>query len=163
MITVVDYGMGNLGSVLNMLKYLGCYKALITSDIKKIERAEKLILPGVGSFKKAMANLEQQNFLPILNKKVIKEKVPTMGICLGMQLLFEKSKEGNDLPDRCNRRGDHCDSHPSRESSAAVRKLVPGFWRRTSRFHSVCSRAFGVAAKLVVRSLTRNCRHHFSV
>lgn len=94
MITIVDYGMGNLGSVLNMLKHLGCYKASIASDLKKIETADKLILPGVGSFKKAMENLEEGGFLPILEDKVLQNKTPIMGICLGMQLLFNKSEEG---------------------------------------------------------------------
>ena len=94
MIAIIKYGMGNLGSVLNMLRRLGNYEAIITSDLKKIESAEKLILPGVGSFKKAMENLEQGGFLPILEKKVLQNKTPIMGICLGMQLLFSNSSEG---------------------------------------------------------------------
>ena len=95
MIAIINYGMGNLGSVLNMLRRSGNYEAIITSDLKKIESAEKLILPGVGSFKKAMENLEQGGFLPILEKKVLQNKTPIMGICLGMQLLFNKSEEGD--------------------------------------------------------------------
>ena len=95
MIAIINYGMGNLGSVLNMLRRLGNYEAIITSDLKKIESAEKLILPGVGSFKRAMDNLEQGGFLPILEKKVLQNKTPIMGICLGMQLLFNKSEEGD--------------------------------------------------------------------
>lgn len=95
MIAIINYGMGNLGSVLNMLKRLGDYEAIITSDLEKIESAEKLILPGVGSFKKAMENLEKGGFLPILKKKVLQNKTPIMGICLGMQLFFNKSEEGD--------------------------------------------------------------------
>ena len=90
-----DYGMGNLGSVLNMLKRVRAHDSIITSDLCQIEEAEKLILPGVGSFKKAMQNLDRSGFLPVLKKKVLQEKTPIMGICLGMQLLFEHSEEGN--------------------------------------------------------------------
>ena len=95
MITILDYGMGNLGSVLNMLKRIGAHDTIITSDLKMIKNAEKLILPGVGSFKKAMDNLAEGGFLPILEKIVVQEKKPIMGICLGMQLLFQQSEEGN--------------------------------------------------------------------
>ena len=93
MITIVDYGMGNLGSIENMLKRMN-YDAQITSDLEVIESAEKLILPGVGSFDHAMAKLENQGFISLLNDMVLKKKVPIMGICLGMQLLSNRSEEG---------------------------------------------------------------------
>lgn len=92
-IVIVDYGMGNLGSIKNMLKKIG-YVAEITSDINMIGRAEKIILPGVGSFDQAMQNLERINLVKILNHKVLVEKIPTLGICLGMQIMATQSEEG---------------------------------------------------------------------
>ena len=94
MIVIVDYGMGNLGSIQNMLKRIRA-DALISSDISEIEKADKLILPGVGSFDNAMKNLNNLGLTRILNKKVIKDKTPTLGICLGIQLFTERSEEGN--------------------------------------------------------------------
>ena len=93
MIIIIDYGMGNLGSILNMLSRLG-FDAKISSDLQEIQEAEKLILPGVGAFDRAMMNLEEMELIPILNDLVIKEKKPILGICLGMQLLSKRSEEG---------------------------------------------------------------------
>jgi imidazole glycerol-phosphate synthase subunit HisH len=93
MITIVDYGMGNLGSIRNMLSRLGV-EATISSDAAAIGRADRLILPGVGAFDLAMENLEQRGLLPVLNDRVIDEKVPVLGICLGMQLFSTGSDEG---------------------------------------------------------------------
>lgn len=93
MITIIDYGMGNLGSIVNMVNRIGG-SSEITSDISKIALAEKIILPGVGSFDKAMENLKKMDLIKILNKKVINDKVPVLGICLGMQLLTKSSEEG---------------------------------------------------------------------
>ncbi len=95
MITIVDYGLGNLGSILNMLKRIGV-KGEIRSDREGIQNSTKLILPGVGAFDAAMHNLQNSGWLEILNKKVLEEKTPIMGICLGMQLLFNSSEEGNE-------------------------------------------------------------------
>jgi glutamine amidotransferase len=92
-IVVVDYGLGNLGSIRNMLKKIGAEGA-ISSDVSDIERAEKLILPGVGNFDQGMRNLEALGLLPVLANKVIQKKTPVLGICLGMQLLTRKSEEG---------------------------------------------------------------------
>ena len=94
MIVIVDYGMGNLRSILNKLQRMDV-KAIISSKVEDIEKAEKLILPGVGSFATGMDNLEKYDLIPILNKKVIKEKKPILGICLGMQLVTKRSEEGN--------------------------------------------------------------------
>jgi glutamine amidotransferase len=94
MIIIVDYGMGNLGSILNMLKKIGIRNIAISSSIDIIENAKKLILPGVGAFDHAMKNLNDKDFLPILNKRVIDQKTPCLGICLGMQIMFECSEEG---------------------------------------------------------------------
>ena len=93
MITIIDYKTGNLGSIQNILKHIG-EKSVITSDKDEIERAKKLILPGVGAFDTGMGNLMKLDLIEVLNKKVLKEKVPVLGICLGMQLFSEKSDEG---------------------------------------------------------------------
>ena len=94
MIVIVDYGMGNLGSILNKLERLDV-KAIISSKIEDIEKAEKLIIPGVGYFATGMDNLRRYNLISVLNKKAIKEKTPILGICLGMQLFTKRSEEGN--------------------------------------------------------------------
>ena len=94
MIIVIDYGMGNLGSIANMIKKVG-YKCIITSDLEEIKKATKLILPGVGSFDNGMKNLEKLGMIEVLNQKVLVEKTPILGICLGMQLMTKSSEEGN--------------------------------------------------------------------
>ena len=94
MIVIVDYGIGNLASVLNMFKKIGAKEVCVSADLEVISKASKLLLPGVGSFDAGMNNLEKSNLIPILNKKVIKDKIPLLGICLGMQLLTKKSEEG---------------------------------------------------------------------
>jgi imidazole glycerol-phosphate synthase subunit HisH len=93
MIVIVDYGMGNLGSILNMLKKVGS-KAIITTKADDIWAAEKIILPGVGAFDTGIKNLEALNLLDVLNEKVLKKKTLTLGVCLGMQLLTRRSTEG---------------------------------------------------------------------
>lgn len=94
MITIIDYGLGNLGSIANMLKKIGA-AAEITSDPQAIAAAEKLILPGVGAFDNGMSKLKEMHLLDVLNRKVLKEKAPIMGLCLGMQLFAQKSAEGS--------------------------------------------------------------------
>lgn len=93
MITIVDYGMGNTGSISNMLKYIGI-DSEITCEASRIDKAEKLILPGVGAFDMAMKKLEDACLLPLLHKKAIEDKIPVLGICLGMQLMTNGSEEG---------------------------------------------------------------------
>ena len=93
MITIVDYGMGNLGSIKNMFKYIGV-EATIESDVDKIKNASKILLPGVGSFDTAMKKINETDFKEVLNEKALKEQVPVLGICLGMQLLTNSSEEG---------------------------------------------------------------------
>lgn len=93
-VVIIDYGMGNLGSISNMLKYIGA-DSIITSDHNIIENAEKIILPGVGHFDRAMNNINELNLVEILRKKSLIDKVPFLGICLGMQLMCRNSEEGN--------------------------------------------------------------------
>jgi glutamine amidotransferase len=94
MIVIVDYKMGNLGSVSNIIKKIG-HTSIISSDIATIANASKIILPGVGSFEKAMNNLNELGLIDILNQKVVEQQTPTLGICLGMQLMTNFSEEGN--------------------------------------------------------------------
>jgi len=92
-IIIVDYGMGNVGSIHNMLKHIGV-ASLITDKVEDVTRADKLIFSGVGAFDNGMKSLAELGMIPILNRKVLEEKTPVLGICLGMQLLSEKSEEG---------------------------------------------------------------------
>jgi glutamine amidotransferase len=94
MITIIDYKTGNLGSIQNILKRIG-EDSVITSDRKVIEQAVKLILPGVGAFDTGMRNLAELDLVEILNKRVLVDKIPVLGICLGMQLLSKGSEEGS--------------------------------------------------------------------
>jgi len=95
MITILDYNMGNVGSIANMIKKAGG-SSIITSDTSNIASATKLILPGVGAFDNGMLNLRQSPFFDILNHKVLKDKTPILGICLGMQLMTKSSEEGKE-------------------------------------------------------------------
>ena len=93
MITIVDSGLSNLGSVANMLKYIGV-EAQVTADADVVRTAQRLILPGVGAFDNGMESLEQRGLVDALNEAVLERKAPVLGICLGMQLLFDGSDEG---------------------------------------------------------------------
>lgn len=93
MLTIVDYGVGNLASIKNMLKKAGS-DAVISSEESVILDAEKLILPGVGAFDTCAEKLQQSGLLSAINKKVLEQKVPVLGVCVGKQLLFEGSEEG---------------------------------------------------------------------
>ena len=91
MIAVIDYGVGNLFSLLSSLKYVGLDTKL-TNDIEEIKSAKGIILPGVGAFRDAIGNLEKYGLKETLINEAKKGK-PFLGICLGMQMLFEKSYE----------------------------------------------------------------------
>ena len=91
---IVDYGMGNLNSVKKKLNRLNI-DPKISSNPKDILKADKLILPGVGHFKKAMTNLVKLNLISALNERVLVQQKPILGICLGMQLMANKSEEGD--------------------------------------------------------------------
>lgn len=93
-ITIVDYGLGNLGSVFNMLRYLGA-RAKISADPRDIAAADKLILGGVGAFDAAVERLRARSLVDALSEAVLRRTVPILGICLGMQLLTERSAEGH--------------------------------------------------------------------
>jgi glutamine amidotransferase len=106
MITVLDYGMGNVGSIVNMLKRSG-FEVRLGASPEQIEQADKLILPGVGAFDTGMENLDRLGLRAPLEQKR-RAGTPVLGICLGMQLLFEGSEEGERpglgwLPGRCVR------------------------------------------------------------
>src|ERR1035437_3074912 len=94
MIAIINYGLGNLTSILNMHTRLGI-EAEITSDFKKIETADRLILPGVGHFKKGMENLINSGLKEHLEMLVLQYKKPILGICLGAQLMTKHSEEGD--------------------------------------------------------------------
>ena len=94
MIIIVDYGMGNLGSMVNMFKRIGV-PARVESDTEAIRRAEKLVLPGVGAFDAAMQRINDLPGMRVaLDDRVLVQKVPVLGVCLGMQLLTNSSEEG---------------------------------------------------------------------
>ena len=91
MIAVINYGVGNLFSLTGSLEHLGI-DAVVTSDIEKIKNADRIILPGVGAFSDAKQKLVDTGLIPVLDEEIKKGK-PLLGICLGMQMLFEKSFE----------------------------------------------------------------------
>lgn len=93
MVAIINYGVGNLSSIQNMFKKVGV-PAVITADLEEISKAEKILLPGVGSFDHGMSKLTQSGLLPTLEKKALVERVPVLGICLGMQMLTRSSEEG---------------------------------------------------------------------
>jgi glutamine amidotransferase len=93
MIIIIDYGLGNLGSVKNALDKLGV-NSRISKSVSDIEMADGLILPGVGAAREGMKNLKARQ-LDTLIKQAVKKGKPILGICLGMQLLMSKSEEGN--------------------------------------------------------------------
>jgi len=93
MIVIIDYGLGNLGSVKNALDKLGV-DSMVSKSVKDIEKATGLVLPGVGSATEGMKNLRKSGLNKVILKQ-IKLKKPILGICLGMQLLFFLSEEGN--------------------------------------------------------------------
>ena len=90
-IVIIDYGMGNLHSVNKAMKYVGA-EVEVTSEADKIAKADKVILPGVGAFGDCMLNLEKYGLVPVIKETLASDK-PFLGICLGLQLLFEGSEE----------------------------------------------------------------------
>jgi imidazole glycerol-phosphate synthase subunit HisH len=94
MIAIVDYGLGNLGSIANMLRHAGCRNLRVTANVEELRAADKLILPGVGHFDTGMQNLAQRDLVGPLTELVLERRTPVLGICLGMQLMTRGSEEG---------------------------------------------------------------------
>lgn len=95
LITIIDYGMGNIGSLENMIKKVGS-ESQISTNIEDIKNAHKLILPGVGCFDNAIRRLNETGIINVLNEKVLQDKVPILCICLGAQLVTQSSEEGDE-------------------------------------------------------------------
>lgn len=93
MVVIVNYGSGNIGSVVNIIKKAGA-TALVSSDAADIERATRLILPGIGAFDTCMGNLNASGLIPALRERVLNAGIPLLGICVGMQMLMGGSEEG---------------------------------------------------------------------
>ena len=92
-IGIIDYGVGNLGSIKNMFKKVGS-DAQLVSSLEDVKNFRKLVLPGVGAFDHAMELINSSGIREVLEQRVIVDKVPVLGICLGMQLLTKSSEEG---------------------------------------------------------------------
>jgi glutamine amidotransferase len=95
MIAIINYGLGNLGSIQNMLRRVGYTDVIISNSPEEINKADRLILPGVGAFDNGMQKINDSGLLDILNEQALVIKKPILGICLGMQLLTQGSEEGN--------------------------------------------------------------------
>lgn len=93
---IIEYGVGNLRSILNMLKKVGISNCTISNQPDEIRSAQKLILPGVGHFDYGMTQLKASGLLEVLQKRVVEDKIPILGICLGAQLLTKGSEEGKE-------------------------------------------------------------------
>ena len=94
-VVIIDYNMGNLRSVQKAFEKVGC-SALISNKHEVIKNADKIVLPGVGSFRDGMKHLKELNLISLLNEEVIGKKKPFLGICLGMQLVASKSYENGE-------------------------------------------------------------------
>jgi len=93
MLVIVDYGVGNLASVKNMLKKAG-YESVLAADPSTIEAASKIILPGIGAFDHCMKQFNDSGLREAVTRKVLEDKTPLLGICVGLQMLMENSEEG---------------------------------------------------------------------
>ena len=93
MIKILEYGMGNTASILNMIRKAGG-EAELCSSARELETPSAIILPGIGAFDNGMVKLKESCLLDAVQSSVLDDKIPFLGICLGMQLLFEKSEEG---------------------------------------------------------------------
>ncbi|MBL7703061.1 MAG: imidazole glycerol phosphate synthase subunit HisH [Ferruginibacter sp.] len=94
LISIIDYGVGNLTSVQNMFRKAGV-DAGICNDKSEIVSAKKIILPGMGAFDSCMQKFNDSGFRDIIEQKIVQEKIPVLGICVGLQMLMEGSEEGN--------------------------------------------------------------------
>lgn len=94
MVGIINYGLGNLGSIQNMLKVIG-EKSIISADVEELNKCDRYILPGVGAFDAGMTKLNESKLVDYIKGKTLDEHKPLLGICLGMQLLGRKSEEGS--------------------------------------------------------------------
>ena len=94
MVAIIDYGMGNLRSVKRKMDLIGV-KSIITSDPEEIKKSDRIILPGVGHFGRAVIGIKKRRLWDLLSEQVLVEKKPVLGICLGMQLMAKHSEEGD--------------------------------------------------------------------
>lgn len=92
-VAVIDYGMGNIGSICKMLRVVGA-EPVVTADPKVIAAADRIVLPGVGHFDRAMSNLNALGLVAPIRRLALEERRPLLGVCLGMQLLCQSSEEG---------------------------------------------------------------------
>ncbi len=93
MIVIIDYDIGNVNAIKNMLGRLG-FDAKITANLNDVESADRIILPGNGAYDACLKNLRSTGLLPLLEKKVLDQKIPLLGICVGAQMLGKTSEEG---------------------------------------------------------------------
>jgi imidazole glycerol-phosphate synthase subunit HisH len=96
MLVIIDYGVGNLASIQNMVKKTGA-ESVISGDSNIIEKASKIILPGVGHFDNCMNMFNASGLRDVVTKKALDEKIPVLGICVGFQMLMESSEEGDEI------------------------------------------------------------------
>ena len=94
LISIIDYGVGNLTSVQNMFRKAGA-DARICKDLKEIESASKIVLPGMGAFDNCMQKYNESGFRQAIEQRVLQDKVPVLGICVGLQMMMENSEEGD--------------------------------------------------------------------
>lgn len=95
MLAIVNYGVGNLASIFNMLKKIGV-AAVVADKPGEIEKADKIILPGIGAFDHCMQQFNQSGFRPLVEDMVFNKKTPVLGVCVGSQMLMESSEEGSE-------------------------------------------------------------------
>jgi glutamine amidotransferase len=95
MVAIIDYGVGNLTSILNMHRRLGI-DAMITGDATAIGGADRLLIPGVGHFDTCMQNFNASGLRPLVEKRALEEMIPVLGICVGAQMMTRGSEEGSE-------------------------------------------------------------------
>ena len=95
MLVILEYGIGNINSISNMLRKIGV-QSTVTNDPVLIGKADKIILPGVGHFDYCMKQIRKQDFFPILQSKVCEDRTSILGVCVGCQMLFQGSEEGTE-------------------------------------------------------------------
>ncbi|MBE6935556.1 MAG: imidazole glycerol phosphate synthase subunit HisH [Ruminococcaceae bacterium] len=133
---IIDYGVGNLFSLSSSLRFIGS-EAVVTGDRDVIRRADRIILPGVGAFGDAADKLRATGLVPVLNEEVAAGK-PLMGICLGMQMLFEKSYEFGEHEGLGYIGGSVCPMEPDLAAMGDARKIPHMGWNDLSVRHPEC-------------------------